>query len=268
MADKQMAEASQLLRKRVREVKEQQGLKSQEELSEYLDISRSTINHYFGPKASLPTPETLQKLREKIPAITDDDARVLETAYSRMASLSRSRAAEKRHSKKRAHSKQDTAASSQLDSTRQMTPVSSTDDKDAKIGRLVRQLLTEVVQNGSVKDIISDPIAVLGSHAEARYQIGDMPSVLTKDNFEALDVSGWSETEQQQFLSYANLVLEESRKCMLLLAQFEPDQVRDDLLERLARNADLLWRTYKAASSVAPIEYVKDIELARKCENL
>jgi hypothetical protein len=40
------------------------------------------------------------------------------------------------------------------------------------------------------------------------------------------------------------------------------------MLERLGRNADLLWRTYQAASSVAPIEYVRDIQLANKCGQL
>lgn len=268
MADKQIAEASQLLRKRLREVMEQQGLKSQEKLADYLGISRGTIGPYFWPKeSSLPTPETLQKLREKIPTITDEDARILETAYSRKASQSRSRGSEKRFGKKRS-SRQPPAPSASPGTTRQTLAPSSSDDKDAKIGRLVRQLLTEVAQNGSVKADISDPLALLHSHAEERYRIGDMPSILTKENFETVNVLGWSEVEQQQFLGYANLVLEESRKCMLLLAQFTPDQIRDELLEQLARNADLLWRTYKAASSVAPIEYVKDIELARKCEKL
>lgn len=269
MADKQVAEASQLLRKRLREVMEQQGLKSQEELSEYVGISRCTIGPYFWSKKSvLPTPETLQKLREKIPAITDDEVRLLETAYSRKASLSRSRGAEKRWGKNPSRQSQDATQTALPDTARETVSPSSSDEKDAKIGRLVRQLLTEVVQNGSVKAITSDPITLLGAYAVHRYQIGDMPSVLTKDNFETLNVSHWCKAESQHFLGYANLVLEESRKCMLLLAQFKPDQVRDDLLERLARNADLLWRTYKAASSVAPIEYVKDIELARKCEKL
>lgn len=269
MADKQVAEASQLLRQRLKAVMERQGLKSQEELADYLGISRGTVGPYLWPKESaLPTPETLKKLRGKIPEITDADARILETAYSRKASQSRSRAAEKRYGRKRPKRPQ-AAAPEPIPAMPQQTIVPpSSDDRDAKIGRLVRQLLTEVAQNGGVRTSPADPVALLHSLAAERYQVGDMPSVLTKDNFETLNVSRWSERDRQQFLGYANIVLEESRKCMLLLAQFKPDTIREELLERLARNADLLWRTYKAASSVAPIEYVKDIELARKCEKL
>lgn len=270
MVDKQIAEASHLLRQRLRETMEQQGLKTQEQLAEYLGIPRNTIGPYFCPmEHALPTPETLEKLRGKITVITDDEARLLETAYSRKLSLSRARGAEKRWGKKQPHQTKNAAPSASLITAQQTIPsLSSPNDKDATIGRLVRQLLTAITQNGSTKPLPTDSIALLCSQAEQRYQIGDMPSVLTKDNFKAVDVSQWSAAEQQQFLSYANLVLEESRKCLLLLAQFEPGHIRDNLLERLARNADLLWRTYKAASSVAPIEYVQDIELARKCEQL
>lgn len=265
--DKQIAEASRLLLNRLSEFMKQKGFKVREELAEYVGISVNTMSHWFRPKeCALPRPEALKKLREKISAITDDDARVLETAYSRKISLARLRGGEC-HSE-RPISKLDKSALAPSKTVQQAIASSSFDDKDAKIGRLVRQLLMEV-QNGNIAaaaDISVDPMALLCSWPDERYKIGDMPSVLTKENFKALDVSQWSETEQQQFLAYANLVLEESRKCMLILAQLKPDCIRDKLLERLARNADLLWRTYKAASSVAPMEYIKDIELAHKCE--
>lgn len=267
MIDQQISEASQLLRQKLRDFMAANNLTRLTQLEQRVGIDRRRLGSYLAKKC-LPTPENLRTLRQSVPEITEADARIIETAYSRKSSQSRSRGAERRFGRPRLKKSQAAASAPAPERCQPTTAPLSSIDRDAKIGRLVQQLLVEVVCNGSMRVSPLEPTTLLRSLAGERYHIGDMPSILTKDNFETLDVSQWSEADRQQFLGYANLVLEESRKCMLLLAQFKPDTIRDELLERLARNADLLWRTYKAASSVAPIEYIKDIELARKCERL
>lgn len=266
MTDKNIAEASQLLRQRLLEAMQKRGLKTREQLAELIGVSVNTINPYLRQKkVAIPLPMTLKRIRDKITEISEADAKIIGIAYSRKMSQSRSQAADKRFSRKRPHR---AISSPSTHVTQPTEPEVLPNSKDAAVGRLVRQLFSTITQNGCSNADAIDPVALLRTFVGQRYQIGDMLSILTRKNFEEIDTSYWSDQNQQQFLNYANLVLEESRKCMLLVAQFVPDELREDLLRRLARNADLLWRTYKVASSVAPIDYVQDIELASKCEQL
>lgn len=266
MTDKHVTEACQLLRQRLREAMKKRGYLTRAQLAHFIGVSINTIHPYLRQnKVALPSPETLKRIRDSIPEISDADAKIIGIAYSRKMSQSHSQAADKRLGRK----------GPRHAVTAPVRPPARSDDTaptsgntDEAIGRLVRQLFSTITQNGCFTSDPTDPVALLRTFVGQRYQVGDMPSILTKENFEKINVSHWSEQSRQQFLNYANLVLEESRKCMVLLAQFESDKLRDDLLRRLARNADLLWRTYKVASSVAPIDYVQDIELASKCEQL
>ena len=101
-----------------------------------------------------------------------------------------------------------------------------------------------------------------------RYDYGDMRAVLTKDNFSSIDISSWKAEERQRFLEFTNKSLEQARACLVLLAQFGPDKDREALLEKIGTNADLLWRTYSAASSAAPMQYIQDIDLRQRCSNV
>lgn len=258
MSDTQIKEASRLLLQRLREGMRKCDLPTLPALAAFIDVPENTLRHWFREgEHSLPNARTLQKIREKLPVISDDDARVIETAYSRRVSISRAGPKKGRRSRERERA-------SEI-----MFSQSPSSDRDATIGRLVRQLFREVIPNGhGEKPATIDAVTFFSSQAAGRYDIGDMPAVLTKENFETVDVSQWTEHERQQFLGYANLALEEARKCLLLLAQFTPENDREELLKRLGRNADLLWRTYRAASSVAPMEFVRDIELAGMCGNI
>lgn len=267
--DNQIKEALQLLRVRLKEVMARQNLKFTTELAVYLEIPRSTLQAYLRQSdsqtgISLPAPKTLAKIREKAAEINDADAVIIERAYSRMSSQSHSQAGSSRRSD---GAKTPTLA--QVPETRgeQAAPACTVDEKDAQIGSLVRRIVERVVAGKSISAELLSPADLLGQPGD-RYEIGDMPSILTSNNFETIDVSHWTDSEKHQFLGYLNFVLEEARKAMRLLAQFKPDSIRDHLLEKSGRNADLLWRTYKVASSVAPIEYVNDIDLERKCHEI
>ncbi len=266
--DSQIQEATTLLCDRLKEVMSRKGFQFETELARYLGTPRETLRRYFKPRSSksrlsLPSPETLAKIRKKVPEITDDDAAIIGTAYSRILSQAHSLGNEVRFGGK---PKESLPTEASLNEHRRPM-LDPTDDKDATIGRRVRQVVAEVMDGKSMTIGSFSPVDLLSQLGD-RYQIGDMPAILTKHNFATINVSSWTQSDKHNFLGYLNFALEEARKAMSLLAQFKPDDMRDDLLQKAGRNADLLWRTYKVASSVAPMEYVNDIDLTRKCRVL
>lgn len=292
-----------LLQKRIYDLKKQESIASLDQLAQRLSISKSTLTEYLRHwgdttrhKPLLPRPENFAVLRRACLTITDEDAKIIQAgmkARRHLAALRHRKSHMSRTPPLRARGRQPVLNRALESNTAPPAqPVATTNNAlptKASVLQLFERLM-EVLGTSIGEQLGSaiqaqlplvtapalppttaaapnDPRALLLAHAE-RYQIGDMSAILTKDNVEAINISGWTEADQTQFLAYANLVLVEARKCLLLLAQFEPDQLREDLLRHLARNAGLLWRTYKVASSVAPIEYVQDIDLARQCGNI
>ncbi|HSX25129.1 MAG TPA: hypothetical protein VLG69_04145, partial [Candidatus Andersenbacteria bacterium] len=134
---------------------------------------------------------------------------------------------------------------------------------DAELGSIVRRLFATLMGQPMVSECPSS-VKILSAIADKEYSAGDMPFILSKANFRDVDSKDWSKDDILRFQNFANLVLELSRKCLLIVAQLSKENLRDELIRRLGKNLDMLWSTYKVAASVAPIEYIQDIELSKR----
>ncbi|OGZ68660.1 MAG: hypothetical protein A3D44_04060 [Candidatus Staskawiczbacteria bacterium RIFCSPHIGHO2_02_FULL_42_22] len=256
--DPQVVAAAKLLRDKLKLTMERKKITSVSKLARYLCVPRPTIQDYFSDSntSRLPTPKTLNRIRRRASEITEEDARIIETGFSRMISRTRSEGAKTKIEGPKAGPDNRPAPS-----------VPPPFEQSAEPESLALQLIAMILEDAAKASSLN-PIALLSQAGLGRYSVGDMPWILTKDNFRCFDITKWTPEEQGQFLAYTNLVLEQARKCMLLLAQFEPGQVRDELGERLARNADLLWQTFRVATHVLPGELIKDIDLELMCKSL
>lgn len=264
--DPQIKAASDLLVARMQEFMANHNIPSGSALARETGLPEGSVNGYLY-RGRLPEPGYLRRLCEKITTITDADAKILAVASSRNISLSRSHAgAQPREGKPRSKGGHGTLAKEPPVNS-QPHPAQVLPGRDVltevHVGRLVMELWQALVPAGAQTQAVS-----LWAQDQSPYAIGDMPAVLTKDNFREIDASSLPAEEKDKLVAYANRAFEEARKCLVLLAQLAPADMREEMLARLKVNATLLWRTYKVAKHVVPEEFLKDIDLALMCEKL
>lgn len=268
--DPQIKAASELLVQRMKEFMALHTIPTCRALSKHTGLPNGSVAGYLY-RGRLPESDRLKQLRGKITTITDEDVKILETASSRNISLSRSSAGAQPRNKKPGSSakRQEPGRKPEVNSQPHPTQASPGRDvlREVRIGQLAIELFGALMPAGSAKASAADQVAsLLAQDKSSPYTIGDMPAVLTKDNFREIDVSGWSEAEKKQLADYTNQMLEQARKCLMLLAQFTPGTIREELLKRIRVNTGLLWRTYKVAVMVVPQQFIQDIDLSRVCE--
>jgi hypothetical protein len=250
MPDTQLKEAAALIRQHFVKYMTDNDISSKGEMSRRIGISRSVIKSALDPNSTaLPTPGTLKKIRKVIASFSKDEINQIETAYSRMISLTRSRGATGRHSRE-THKQSDAENNDGM-------PAGG--DEHERIMSVISRLEPILPQ---LEDMCG------GNNTFKRYQAGEIPFVLTKKNFTKIDASHWGDGERQKFLDDTNKVLDEARRRMLLIAQLAPDKFRKETLSTIGQSAGLLWRTYKVGHSPVPAEYIRDINLATVAEKM
>lgn len=258
ITDRQIDQAVALVQSRLRAYQKEKKILSQTELAQDLGLPRGTLKHYLNKRgASLPSPTALSAIRKTV-RFTDKEAREIETAYSRRASLSRSRA-QPGHGKS-ARPGQSTAQPREQIRLHTPPTLESLSSRFDALEAEVKRLRQRVMRDGVPS---SDYAQLLAGESAGRYSFGDTPYILTAESFQPIDTSQWSNEELQHFVGYANHVLTVCRKCMLLLAQFKPEEIRHELLDQLHTNLRLLWDTFKVASSAVPEELAEIIQMEK-----
>lgn len=263
ISDPKVRRGAELFHQRLREDMEQRGIEVVSLYCAALEISEKTLGRYLREDSlMLPTSSLLDGVRERVKTITDEDAEVIRLARSRQSSLSRTTGYRSRRTSSTANSSQPGLAASSLATATAETaasPLSREAQHDLMWQHFAAQLHE---RNGKLP---KDYLSLLTGNSLDSFQVGGMPYILTPENFSAINVAGWTPEERQHFANFTSFVLERARMCLVLLAQFHPDQLREELAKQIGNAADLLWGTFKAASSVAPIEYVDSIRLERRC---
>lgn len=249
--DEQIQKAVTRLQELLSSLPVSQGGSRREALGKYLEMPSGTVGQYIKRGgACLPGPDSIVKLRRKIPLMTDDDVKLLESAHARRQSLSRGQghvARDEKGQKKRALSKSK-VGSCKKPPEAQLTAESGNDEE---IGRAVRQLVRSLFQP-STPDL----------------SIGDFRWVLTEDNAKPIEASSWSKSDIEKFLGDTNTIVTELRRRLALVAQLVPDTSRTSLLKRLGTELDLLWRTFEVASATVPLEYLHDIDITQRLRSM
>src|SRR3989344_4374888 len=145
--DNQIKVAAKLLHERLKEVMVREGLQYEVELARYLEVPRDTVRRYLKlwdsrKRTSLPTPETLAKIRKKAPEITDEDANTIGVAYSRLSSQSRSLGNKTRFGGTVQEPKVKEVS---VNENHQPGPDRQASDQDARIGRAVRRIVAQIM---------------------------------------------------------------------------------------------------------------------------
>lgn len=267
--DPQIKKAIDLLRQRLRDFTKEHNL-SIVDLARQLGVSDQTLKHFTEPgNKRLPNDKNLAQITKLGlgTVFSEDDVSVLEIANSRMASLAHSGA-----KKKKGSSEGGTVTKRPSPLEPAFKPsVANVDSRDNS-NRHVQSVLDKekICQAISLLgEVVSVPatavLDLLLAQLHDRYEVGDMSAVLSAETFQTINVLAWNTEQLNQLTAYANFTLEEARRCLLLIAQLSPNEVREDLVDRLRRNLALFWPTYKAASSVHPHEYVRSVELETLC---
>lgn len=234
-------EAARLFRLRLQADMRRRRVKLVTDYARALGVSYGTLNRFFREDSDcLPSRHFLREVRARIDLITDEDAAQIENAFWTQHSERQPRT----EGRKRNLRKSRLAAAQSSNGARPIAAGKVTPSRPVDIP----QRLLEVLLASGLK----------------RFQVGDFPYILSTQEFSRISTAKWTEAEKSQLLDFVNFVLEQARLCMLVLAQLSPDKVRENVARKIGQNADLLWRTYKVASSIVPIEYLDSIDLGSR----
>jgi hypothetical protein len=256
--DAEVRQAVVLLRTRLLEFKAERNIDSLEGLAQAVGIPFNSFRYADPGNKVLPSPKNLERLERGLPNLTEQDMRTLKKAMARSTSLSRSQASKTRRGESGQPASQPPCLPAPfLGASANVAESQAT--KVADLDRVKQATLLLMAETGEISE--ADPVSILLSMIDDRYDIGEMPAILQSSTFGRIDAGLWPPEYVNQLVGYANFLLEEMRRCLLVVAQITPDEVREELLERLSKNLGQFWPAYRAASSVAPHEYVRPAEL-------
>lgn len=256
--DRQVADALRLVKTKLECFRREREL-SVNATSKILKVPRRTLQHFLQLDA-LPSLETLQKF-QKHRLFTEAERQQVEVAYSRRATLARSRGGATKAGRQPEHPAPGAKPPGELEALR------------ARVERLEQWLLpsNDAGSTGSKGDSTSFE-ALLNGEGMERYAVGDLPQVLTATNFRPISAAAWTAEQRQQCSAYVAWLVDVLRKYLNIVAQLEPEDFRRELLQTLHPRLNQLWRSFKIATSVNPPQCVELMQLedsivARTCSN-
>lgn len=245
--DRQIAEALKLAQGKIQQFMQQRklGVKA---AAKVLKVARSSLRRILAAE-TLPALETLKKLQAQI-SFAESEIQQLEIAYSRRATLSRSKGRVTRTSRQPNTTLPDVKPLGELEALR------------ARVERLEQWLLpSNDTGSTRLRDDNTSFEALLNSEGMEHYTVGDLPQVLTAANFRPLSARAWTSEQRQQCSAYIAWLVDVLRKYLNIVAQLEPEDFRRELLQVLHPRLNQLWRSFKIATSVNPPQCVELMQL-------
>lgn len=262
-ADPLVSQATEMIRLKLVAARQTSGTENLREFSRKLGVSSTSLYEYVRSRnPSLPSLESMEKLKLHV-AFSPEELSLVNQALAKKIKLRSAMGVGARQLRRQAK-----VAVSSLP-----TPPPARPAVEAKVATSPGQVQLELVTSfNHFLNLLQAHLS--GGSAPRVPQLLQRLGWTSPSQLEERDLNQLSGAELQcstpelkELLHFVVDHIRWLRVSLLALAQLQPDLVRENLLRQLSAELEALWRAYRVARSLVPMEVIREIDLNSRSVN-